>query len=527
MCTYTTVRSLFRLLFLLSFLLSFLLFFLLLFLHLFSPLSPLCPPSIPLFPPSSQVATDPRFGRVEENFGADPFLVSEMAVAAVNGLQGRPVGRDEGRQKERQGEGGDDDGGSTSGGGGVGGRTSPTRLRTRKITGGPNTYLRNAATGIISEAKHFAAYGFGDHDGAGADVSIPTLYDVYLRPWKAYIDAGGRGAMAAHNQVNGQPCHSSRWLLHHVLRGDLGCADCLIGTDFNDINNLINFNTANSSRYGEGMAAATDGAIQSLTAGVDQDLGGTAFTALEAAANAGLFNVSALTRAAGNVLRAKFAARLFEHPMTDTALCDHVDSKAHRSLARLAAVEGAVLLQDPGRVLPLSLAATAAAAAAAAAAALPRVKGPIRSIALVGPNAGCDPSAASRASCAASEAAAGGYHPPLAPGQVVTALDAFRRRAPSTMNITYAKGVDALGSDTSGIAHAVALAAAADVAVVVLGDGAGTCGEAMDRMEVRVCVCVCVCVKRVYLCISHHLTPLSPDTHGFIRIVARHSRETT
>ena len=399
-----------------------------------------------------------------------------MAVAAVNGLQGRPVGREEGRQKERQGEGGNDDGGSNSGGGGVG------DLSTRTITGGPNTYLRDAATGIISEAKHFAAYGFGDHDGAGADVSIPTLYDVYLRPWKAYIDAGGRGAMAAHNQVNGQPCHSSRWLLHHVLRGDLGCADCLVGTDFNDINNLVNFNTANASRYGEGMAAATDGAIQSLTAGVDQDLGGTAFTALEAAANAGLFNVSALTRAAGNVLRAKFAARLFEHPMTDVALCDHVDSKAHRSLARLAAVEGAVLLQDPGRVLPLSLAATAAAAA------LPRVEGAIRSIALVGPNAGCDPSAASRASCAASEAAAGGYHPPLAPGQVVTALDAFRRRAPSTMNITYAKGVDALGSDTSGITHAAALAAAADVAVVVLGDGAGTCGEAMDRMEVRVCV---------------------------------------
>jgi hypothetical protein len=108
------------------------------------------------FSPELQVATDPRFGRTQENFGGDPFLVSRLGVAATLGLQG----------------------GDTS---------------------GPSGYLPNYNTTITSEAKHFAVYGYGDVDGAPADVSIATLYDVYMRPWKAYVEAGGRGAMAAHN----------------------------------------------------------------------------------------------------------------------------------------------------------------------------------------------------------------------------------------------------------------------------------------------------------------------------------------
>ena len=112
------------------------------------------------FSPELQVATDPRFGRTQENFGGDPYLVSELGVAATLGLHG-----------------GD--------------------------TGGPGGYLPDYTTTITSEAKHYAVYGFGDADGSPADVSIPTLYDVYLRPWKAYVQAGGRGVMAAHNTVNG------------------------------------------------------------------------------------------------------------------------------------------------------------------------------------------------------------------------------------------------------------------------------------------------------------------------------------
>ena len=141
------------------------------------------------FSPELQVTVDPRFGRGQENFGADPLLVSELGVAGVHGLAG-PASTD-------------------------------------PDVSTPNTYL--AQDKLVSQAKHFAAYGFGDHDGAPADVSTPTLYDVYLKPWRAYIKAGGRGAMAAHNSINNQPCHTSKWLLTSILREELGCKDCFVG----------------------------------------------------------------------------------------------------------------------------------------------------------------------------------------------------------------------------------------------------------------------------------------------------------
>ena len=78
--------------------------------------------------------------------------------------------------------------------------------------------------------------------------------------------------MAAHNSVNGRPCHSSKWLLTDILRAELGCDKCLIGTDFRDIELLSDMNVANTSRY-PGLPPDTDASIQALAAGIDQDLG--------------------------------------------------------------------------------------------------------------------------------------------------------------------------------------------------------------------------------------------------------------
>ena len=387
------------------------------------------------FSPELQVATDPRFGRGQENFGADPHLVSELGVAATHGGQGaRPHGA-----------------------------PGPAL--------GPNAYIDGEH--LVSEAKHFCAYGHSAFDGQGADVSLATLYNVYLRPWKAYVRrAGGRGAMAGHNAVNGIPMHSNAWLLTHVLRRELGCEDCLIGTDFNDINNLVEFKTANESRY-PGFAPATDGSLQALAAGVDQDLGGTAFTTLAAAVQGGLLNESEVTRAAGNVLRAKFAAGLFEQPFTNETLWPSiVDNAAHRGLAKEAAIDGAVLLLNApceGRT-----AAGDSGVAGPNLSVLPLARG-LRRIAVVGPNAD-DPLAM-----------AGGYAPPTIEGQIVTVRAAFEARIGEVggahASIEYAQGCDIESDDTSGIAAAVAAANRSDAVVVVLGDSAGTCDEAADRME--------------------------------------------
>lgn len=115
------------------------------------------------FSPVLHFCTDPRFGRCEESFGEDPALVAAMGVAAVTGLAG-PGG-----------------------------------------PGAASTYLPDPTVHIATEAKHYAAYAYGGRDGSmPADVSEYTLFDVYLRPWRAYARAGGRGIMAAHNAVNGK-----------------------------------------------------------------------------------------------------------------------------------------------------------------------------------------------------------------------------------------------------------------------------------------------------------------------------------
>jgi beta-glucosidase len=126
------------------------------------------------FSPEINVCTDPRFGRTEENFGEDPCLVASMGVAAVHGLH--------------QGN-----------------------------TEGPTGYLPPHA--IASEAKHAAAYGFGGKDGAAADLSTRTLHDVYLRPWREYAAAGGRGAMLSHNAINDVPAHANQELMDYIRCG--------------------------------------------------------------------------------------------------------------------------------------------------------------------------------------------------------------------------------------------------------------------------------------------------------------------
>ena len=120
------------------------------------------------FSPVLHFCTDPRFGRCEESFGEDPFIVSTMGVAAVTGLAGP---------------------GSA---------------------GAASTYLPEPDRHIATEAKHYAAYAYCGRDGGcPAEISPNTLYDVYLKPWYKYAQAGGRAIMAAHNEVNGMPCHAN------------------------------------------------------------------------------------------------------------------------------------------------------------------------------------------------------------------------------------------------------------------------------------------------------------------------------
>jgi beta-glucosidase-like glycosyl hydrolase len=493
------------------------------------------------FSPELQVATDPRFGRTQENFGeqghrcaaaggcgcqrvqqddvctvcrggragagtagGDPFLVSELGVAATLGLHGG-------------------------------------------ATGGPSTYLPNYTTTIISEAKHYAVRPPPTCAGPCITRCVSVLWCAELakhtlrccccccccwrvcmhrctasatltahqqtspsprcttficarKPhatattvpvstssaqgmhhphsvvggvgaardcrWKAYVAAGGRACMASHNSVNGRPCHSSAWLLTEVFRKELGCEKCMVGTDFRDIELLSDMNTANTSRY-PGLPADTDASMQALAAGVDQDLGGYSYGSLLQASQQGLLpkerqGVHGIDTAAAAVLRTKFAAGLFDQPYTDPALLAQIDSGAHRALARTAVIEGATLLLNRGGVLPVR-------------------EEHLRTVAVVGPNAGCTEGAAQP--CPAQKAMAGGYNPTPSSGQIVTVAEALTQRL-SKAQVTVV--VDT-GSAT-GVAAAANASQRADLAVVVVGDTADSCGESDDRMELDLLV---------------------------------------
>ena len=387
--------------------------------------------------PVINVATDPRFGRTQEAFGEDPFIVGTMSAAAVASLQG------------------------------------PAPTLNGSTRAGPSSYLIDPEVHVVSQAKHFFAYAHGGRDGAATLLDERTLDMVYGNPWRRAIAKSNlRGVMASHNSVNYEPMHgSSRWLTRY-LRGQLGFGDGYIGADSHNVLALY------SAQKVVGSAEAA--AALAVTAGLDQDLNtmvNTPFSTL-----AGLSNMSAalrasIDRAAGNVLRLKFAARLFDTPLANLSLWPARDSPRARALARVAAEEGCVLLINRRRF-------------AKGPPALPLAKtGPLK-IAVIGPNADAKDNTLGdyNPSAAKSEAAWGGNK---TVSTVLSGLKAYAAGRSAGVTVTQADGCDlAPGSpDAAKLAEAVALHQRSDVTVVVVGDSSAgsagfaheTCGEGADR----------------------------------------------
>eukprot|EP00040_Diaphanoeca_grandis_P033970 m.208984 g.208984 ORF g.208984 m.208984 type:complete len:796 (-) comp33026_c0_seq6:102-2489(-) len=256
--------------------------------------------------PVLNVATDPRFGRTQECFGEDPIVVATMGVEALRGLQG-------------------DDG-----------------------LGGPNAYLGSASTHVMSQAKHFGAYGFGGVDGASADISERTLYERYLYPWLRFAQEGGKGAMAAHNSINYEPVHGSAKWMTHVFRDQLGFGQGFIGADSHNVKTLFQTQQVANS--------IEDAAVLAVEAGLDQDLNTLKNTPFCTLANSTIVNMSAIDRAAANVLRYKFALGLFDAPFANTSVSSFArrDDEGARKLAREAAQQSIVLLKNDNSVLPMA-----------------------------------------------------------------------------------------------------------------------------------------------------------------------------
>ena len=250
------------------------------------------------FAPMVDIARDPRWGRIVEGSGEDPFLGAAMARAAVLGLQGPSIG-------------------------------TPQH--------------------ILAGPKHFAGYGYsiGGRDYAEALVSESDLWNVVLPPFEAAFKAGAGNTMTAYMSLNGLPAAANRWLLTDVLRKQWDFTGFTV-SDANNINALVT----------EGLAKdPLDAAATALNAGEDMESGfaAPAYENLPAALAAGKIDVKTLDDAVRRVLEIKIRLGLFDNPYGDESRQEAILSDpSHREIARNAAEQAAVLLRNQGGILPLN-----------------------------------------------------------------------------------------------------------------------------------------------------------------------------
>jgi len=251
------------------------------------------------FAPVIDIARDPRWGRIVEGAGEDPYLASRMAVAQVNGFQG----------------------GNT---------------------------LRPGA--MMATAKHFGAYGaaIGGRDYNSADLSERTLQEVYLPPFYAAARAGAGSFMVAFNDIAGVPTTSNRELLRGVLRERWGWQGLLV-SDWGAIPGLLNHGVA---------ADRATAAILALDASVDMDMTGGVFAEdLKASIAKDPARLKQLDEAVLRILRVKEQLGLFDKPMQyhDTEReTRELSNPEHRAAARAIARQSMVLLKNEGKLLPLN-----------------------------------------------------------------------------------------------------------------------------------------------------------------------------
>jgi beta-glucosidase len=369
------------------------------------------------FSPMVDIARDPRWGRIAEGSGEDPYLGSEIARAMVRGYQG----------------------------------TDLTKNNT-----------------IMACVKHFALYGAAEagRDYNTTDMSHFRMYNEYLPPYKAAIDAGAGSVMSSFNTIDGIPASANRWLMTDLLRKQWGFKGFVV-TDYTAINEMID----------HGMGDLQTVSSLALKAGVDMDMVGEGFlTTLKKSLNEGKVTQQDIDVACRRVLEAKYKLGLFSDPYK---YCDVQRSKTEiytpQNLkdSRNIAAESFVLLKNQNNVLPLKKTGT---------------------IALVGPLADA------RENMPGTWSVATDFTKPI------TVLQGLKNVAGSNARILYAKGsnLDAdsafveratmfgktINRDTSSAEtlrqQALDIAAQADVIVAALGEAAEMSGESSSRSNIDI-----------------------------------------
>ena len=256
------------------------------------------------FSPMTDISREPRWGRVSEGSGEDPYLGSAIAKAMVYGYQGKDLA------------------------------------------------LSNT---IMACVKHFALYGAGEagRDYNTVDMSHLRMFNEYFPPYKAAVDAGVGSVMASFNEVDGIPATGNKWLQTEVLRNKWGF-DGFIVTDYTGINEMVE----------HGMGDLQQVSAMSLNAGIDMDMVGEGFlTTLKKSLQEGKVKQSTIDQAARRILEAKYDLGLFEDPYRygDAKLAaKEVYSMENRNIARNTAAQSMVLMKNENQTLPLKKSGTVA-----------------------------------------------------------------------------------------------------------------------------------------------------------------------
>lgn len=375
--------------------------------------------------PVLDIARDARWGRMEETFGEDPFLVSAMGTAYVRGLQGDDLKQ-----------------------------------------------------GIAATAKHFLGYAASEGGMNWAPAHIPAreLREIYATPFKAAIhEAKLATLMNAYHEMDGVPCGSSKELLVDLLRGEMGF-DGLIVSDYFTIAQLVDYHHVASDR--------TEAARLALEVGMDLELptpDGYGDPLLQGLEN-GTIDMALVDVCVRRVLTAKFAWGLFDNPYVDEGRVPEIFSKPETvELSRRVAQQSLVLLKNEGGLLPLSTGVRKIAVIGPSANSARLLQGdyhyPSHMEKIFDPTV--SPDAPTPAQDTAMDLSA--HMPPS-----ITVLEGIRRLVSPDTEVLYAQGCEILSDDTSGFAEAVAAAQQAEIAVVVVGDKSGlapgcTTGESIDR----------------------------------------------
>jgi beta-glucosidase len=350
------------------------------------------------FAPMVDIARDPRWGRVMEGAGEDTYLASRVAAARVKGFQGRQLGD---------------------------------------------------VDAVMACVKHFAAYGaaVGGRDYNSVDMSERTLWETYLPPFKAALDAGASTFMTSFNDLNGVPATGNSHLLRDILKGKWGFTGFVV-SDWRSVDEMVDHGYAADNK---------DAARIALNAGVDMDMQSGVYQAnLVQLVREKKVKLADVDDAVRRVLRKKFELGLFDDPYK---FSDPERERAalndpeHRKAARDIAAKSIVLLKNDGAVLPLSKS--------------------VRKLALIGPmiKQGVENH---------------GFWSVTVPGvdyahQAVSTWDGVAAKLGKDTTLLYAKGSDIEGEDRSGFAEAVRIAGEADAVVIGVGERWDASGESRSR----------------------------------------------